>query len=222
MSVFDFLKKKPAAPQPPSDGTPTDISAGTGMNIPDIIAPAAISINPQSLNVSGRLSRVFFAVSYPRYLNDGWLEPILNLSREMDISIVVHPINTADTLKKFQKKVAEVQSQIADREGRGQVRDPQLEAAYRNLEDLRDKLQQAEEKLFDVGFYIAIYGDTEAELSKTETEIKSILDARLVYIKPAVFQQEQGFRSILPTARDELLVHNKFNSSPLSSFFPFT
>lgn len=188
----------------------------------DVIAPAAINVSPRSINVSGRLSRIFYAISYPRYLNDGWLEPVLNIEREMDISIIVHPIDTADTLKKFQKKVAEVQSQINIRAEKGMVRDPQLDAAYRNLEDLRDKLQQAEERLFNVGLYIAIYGDTEADLNKVETELKGILDARLVYIKPALFQQEQGFHSIIPTVNDELLVHSKFNSSPLSSFFPFT
>jgi len=140
----------------------------------------------------------------------------------MDISIVVHPIDTAETLKKFQKKVAEVQSQINVRSERGEVRDPQLDAAYKNLEDLRDKLQQAEEKLFNVGLYIAIYGNTENELDRIESEIKSMLDARLIYIKPALFQQEQGLKSVLPLVSDELLVHSKFNSSPLSSFFPFT
>jgi type IV secretory pathway VirB4 component len=43
-----------------------------------------------------------------------------------------------------------------------------------------------------------------------------------VYIKPALFQQEPGFQSVIPTVSDQLLVHSKFNSSPLSSFFPFT
>jgi type IV secretory pathway VirB4 component len=192
------------------------------LSLPDIIAPSAIGINPRSINVSGKYARIFFAVSYPRYLNDGWLEPILNIEREIDVTIVVHPIDTAETLKKFQKKVAEVQSQINVRENKGMVRDPQLDAAYRNLEDLRDKLQQAEEKLFNVGLYFAIYGDTEADINKTESEIKSMLDARLVYIKPALFQQEPGFQSVIPTVSDQLLVHSKFNSSPLSSFFPFT
>jgi type IV secretory pathway VirB4 component len=140
----------------------------------------------------------------------------------MDVSISIHPINTADTLKKFQKKVAEVQSQINTRAEKGMVRDPKLEAAYNNLEDLRDKLQQAEEKLFDVGLYISIYGNSEKELNDTESEIKGILDSRLIYTKPALFQQEQGFKSIMPTLTDELQVWNKFNSSPLSSFFPFT
>ena len=44
----------------------------------------------------------------------------------------------------------------------------------------------------------------------------------MIALKPALFQQEQGIKSVLPLATDELLVHNKFNSSPLSSFFPFT
>lgn len=220
MSIFDFINPKRTA----EETTPEHVKSMQDalMTLEDVIAPSAISISPKNINMSGKLMRIFFVVAYPRFLNDGWLEPILNLEREMDVSIVIHPINTADTLKKFQKKVAEVQSQINTRAEKGMVRDPKLEAAYNNLEDLRDKLQQAEEKLFDVGLYIAIYANSEKGLNETESEIKGILDSRLVYTKPALFQQEQGFKSIIPTLTDELLVHNKFNSSPLSSFFPFT
>ena len=192
------------------------------LTLADVVAPSAISISPRSINISGVNARVYYAVSYPRFLNDGWLEPVLNLAREIDVSIFIHPIDTAETLKKFQKKVAEVQSQINIKEERGEVRDPQLEAAYMNLENLRDKLQQSEEKLFDVGFYLAIYGEDEAKINKAENDIRGILDARLIAMKPALFQQEQGFKSIIPLSNDELLVHSKFNSSPLSSFFPFT
>ncbi|MFT5037282.1 MAG: conjugal transfer ATP-binding protein TraC [Candidatus Azotimanducaceae bacterium] len=215
---MDFLKFL----QPNSASGDQEITESALMTLTDVISPSAVNINPRNINVSGKLSRIFFVVSYPRYLNDGWLEPILNLEREMDISIMIHPIDTAETLKKFQKKVAEVQSQINMNAEKGMVRDPQLEAAHRNLEDLRDKLQQAEEKLFNVGLYLSIYGNTEAELNKTESEIKGILDSRLIYIKPALFRQEQGLKSIIPTVSDELMVHSKFNSSPLSSFFPFT
>ena len=222
MGVFDFLQ--PAKKKTDADTAPTPETAVSDslMTIEDVIAPSALEITPRNINLSGTLVRSFFAVTYPRYLNDGWLEPILNLEKELDISIVIHPIDTAATLKKFQKKVAEVQSQININAQSGKVRDPQLEAAYRNLEDLRDKLQQAQEKLFDVGFYVALYGKDTSALSKVENEIKGILNAKLVYMKPALFQQEQALRSILPTMQDKLEVHSKFNSSPLSSFFPFT
>jgi len=216
MGILDFLKVKKGDTEHVID------TESALMTLEDVVAPSAVSISPRSINVSGISTRVFFAISYPRYLNDGWLEPILNLERELDVSVVIHPIDTAETLKKFQKKVAEVQSQITINADQGMVRDPQLEAAYHNLEDLRDKLMQAEEKLFDVGLYIAIYGTDEETMNKTESEIKGILDSRLVYIKPALFQQEQGFKSVMPNMTDELMVHSKFNSSPLSSFFPFT
>ncbi len=215
MGILDNLK--------PKTNDNSILPAGENLlTINDVVAPSGVAISPRSINISGTMARVFYAVSYPRYLTDGWLEPVLNMEKELDVSIVIHPINTAETLKKFQKKVAEVQSQINMRASRGEVRDPQLEAAYRNLEELRDKLQQAEEKLFDVGLYIAIYGEDETRLNKVENEIKGSLDSRLIYIKPALFKQEQGMHSIVPTATDELLVHSKFNSSPLSSFFPFT
>ena len=124
-------------------------------------------------------------------------------------------------MRQFQKKVAEVQSQINAREKKGLVRDPMLDTAYQDLESLRDNLQQAQEKLFDVGLYISLYGDSEDELDKIEAEIKSILESRMIYVKPALFQQEQGFKSVLPIATDLLAVHSKLNSSPLSSIFPF-
>jgi type IV secretory pathway VirB4 component len=43
----------------------------------------------------------------------------------------------------------------------------------------------------------------------------------MVYMKPALFQQEQGYKSVLPIADDQIAVHSKLNSSPLSSLFPF-
>ena len=191
------------------------------MELKDVIAPSALKISPKTLNLGEKLVRSFFVMSYPRYLSDSWFSPIINLDKAFDVSIFVHPIDTSTILHEFQKKVAEVQSQIQDNERKGLVRDPQLDAAYQNLESLRDSLQQAQEKIFDVGIYISIYGDSEEELNHIESEIKATLEAALVFIKPSLFQQEQGFRSAIPTATDEMNIHSKLNSAPLSSIFPF-
>ncbi len=191
------------------------------LELQDVIAPSALKITPREINLGDKIARTFFVMSYPRVLTDSWFSPIINLDRVLDISIFIHPIDSAEILKKFQKKVAEVQSQIMSREEKGLVRDPILDTAYQDLEQLRDQLQQAQEKLFDVGVYITIYGATVEDLDKAESEIKSMLESRLVYVKPALFQQEQGFKSVLPLGHDELGVNSKLNSSPLSSIFPF-
>lgn len=222
MALLDFLKSKPApASAPVSPILPEQIYKQGVLELQDVIAPSALKITPREINLGDKIARTFFVMSYPRVLADSWFAPIINLDRVMDMSVFIHPIDSADILKKFQKKVAEVQSQIMAREEKGLVRDPVLDTAYQDLENLRDQLQQAQEKLFDVGVYITIYGATVEELDKVESEIKSMLESRLVYVKPALFQQEQGFKSVLPLGRDELNVLSKLNSSPLSSIFPF-
>jgi type IV secretory pathway VirB4 component len=143
------------------------------------------------------------------------------LDKVFDVSIFVHPIETAEILRSFQKKVAEVQSQISIRESKGLVRDPMLDTAYRDLEGLRDDLMQAQEKMFDVGLYITVYADNNNDLFKIENEIKSLLESKLIYLKPALFQQEEAFKSVIPIGMDILSIHQKLNTEPLSSIFPF-
>ncbi len=221
MGILDFLQKKKDKQPTITSFLPQQIYDAGVLELKDVIAPSALKITPRSLNLGEKVIRSFFVISYPRYLADSWFSPIINLDQVFDISIFVHPIETAKILRHFQKKVAEVQSQIHTREEKGMVRDPLLDTAYQDLEALRDQLQQAQERIFDVGLYLSIYADTEEELDKTESEIKSILESKLVYVKPALFQQEEGFKSIIPIATDVLGVHSKLNSSPLSSIFPF-
>lgn len=223
MGLFTFNKKSTAnvAEDVINSVVPHDVYTAGGLELKDVLAPSALQITPHEINLGEKVARSFFVISYPRFLSDNWFSPIINLDQVFDISIFIHPIDTAPMLKKFQKKVAEVQSQIHERESRGMVRDPMLDAAYENLEVLRDSLQQSEERLFDVGVYISVYANDKNLLDKVESQVKSILEAQMVYLKPALFQQEQGYRSILPLCTDELLVHNKLNSAPLSSIFPF-
>jgi conjugal transfer ATP-binding protein TraC len=224
MGLFDALKQKPKIGTT-STGIapvlPSEIYEAATLELRDIIAPSAVQVTPRALNLGDKIARTFFVISYPRYLSDNWFSPIINLDKIFDIALYIHPIDTTVIMRQFQKKVAEVESQINIRAEKGLVRDPMLDVAYQDLEDLRDSLMQAQEKMFDVGLYITIYGSTESELDKVESEVKSILESKLIYVKPALFQQEDGFKTVLPACNDLLSVHSKLNSTPLSSLFPF-
>lgn len=172
MALLDFLAKKEERQAPLAPILPEQIYKQGVLELQDVIAPSALKITPREINLGDKIARTFFVMSYPRVLTDSWFAPLINLDRVLDISVFIHPLDSADILKKFQKKVAEVQSQIMAREEKGLVRDPVLDTAYKDLEDLRDQLQQAQEKIFDVGVYITIYGSTIEELDKAESEIK--------------------------------------------------
>ena len=227
MGLFDFLNKKTTPGTVTGTGSlitpvqPEQVYKMAEMQLKDIIAPSALEIQSKALNLGTTVVRSFFVISYPRFLTDNWLSPVINLDKVFDVAIHVVPLNTGEVMKNFQRKVAEVQSQIMIRDEKGLVRDPTLDVAYQDLEDLRDGLTQAAEKMFEVSLYITIYSSTNEELDKIENEIKNILESKLVYMKPALFQQDTGFISTLPVGQDLLGIKNKLNTSPLSSFFPF-
>lgn len=220
MGLFDFLNSnKPTSPV--TAILPEQVYKVAEMQLKDVIAPSALGVSPKGLNLGTTIVRSYFVISYPRFLTDNWLSPIVNLDKVFDISIHITPLNTGEVMKTFQRKVAEVESQIMTREEKGLVRDPTLDVAYQDLEDLRDGLIQAQEKMFEVSLYISLYGQTDEEIDKVENEMKNILESHLVYVKPALFQQDTGFTSTLPIGQDTLNIKNKLNTSPLSSFFPF-
>jgi len=209
---------------------PKDITANIGEliqksvdqpSVQDLIAPSAIKITPNFLQIGTRLCRTLFVFMYPRYLNTGWFSPIINLDRVLDISMFIHPTDVADVLKKLRKKLTEVESQISLEREKGLVRDPVLDTARKDIEDLRDRLIQGTEKLFKFGLYVTIYGDSPKELNDAEEAILGLLESRLIYAKSAVFQQDIGFESTLPLASDHLFVNSNLNTGPLSTSFPF-
>ncbi|MEX1014475.1 MAG: ATP-binding protein [Candidatus Paceibacterota bacterium] len=190
-------------------------------DVSNIVAPSGLEVNSNYLKIGDYYSKTFFIFTYPRYLSSGWFSPIINMAEMMDISIFVHPMDSSLAMKNLQKKVVQIQAELNERDEKGLVRDPQLETAYRDIENLRDSLRQGTEKLFQVGVYITIYAENLDKLSKLEQIIKSTLESKLIYIKTALFKQLEGLNSTLPMAEDDLSVKTPLNTGPASSLFPF-
>ncbi len=159
---------------------------------------------PNYLKIGDKLAKTFFVFSYPRYLSTGWFEPLINLPNLFDISIFINPIDTGSALKNLRKKAGQLESQMNEEQEKGLVRNPVLETAINDVEGLRDSLQQSEEKLFDTGVYITIYADTTEELARLESKLVTMMEAKLIYIKPALFEQLEGLSSILAHQRGQI------------------
>ncbi len=203
------------------EGGSSSEEKSNSLKIVDVIAPSSIQELQGQLRVEEKFSRSFFVFSYPHYITAGWVSPVINLNVQLDISFFIHPASTEDILKKLRKKLTEVQAEIMDTEEKGLVRNPMLETAYRDMEELRDRLQSAQERMFYFGLYITIYGDTEKEIEETESVLRSIFEAKVIYIRPALFQQAAAFTSTSPYGMDLLQTHTPMNTEPLSSIFPF-
>lgn len=207
---FPFLKNK----------TP-DVPEKETITLKDIIAPPSVEVKQGHLKIEEKMIKNYFIISYPRELTTGWFSPVINLNFQMDVSFHFHPVNSEKILRKLRRKVTDVQAQLMERQEKGLIRDPSLEIAHQNLEDLRDKIQTAQERMFHFSLYISIYGNNEDELATAETELRAILEPRLTYLKPALYQQKEAFICNSPYNIDSLMMTTLMNTGPISSAFPF-
>ncbi len=214
MDIFKKIKKG-------ISGDKVDVPEFEVMDVRDFVAPPSLKIGSDYLQVGERYARTFFVFSYPQYLTTGWFSPIVNLDTPMDIAFHVNPVDTSEVLKNLRKRITATQAEMMERQKKGLIRDPKLQHSYQNMEDLRDRLQTGQEKMYSLGLYLTIYGEDEKKLREIETTLRSILEGRLIYIKPAVYQQGDGFVTTSPYLLDRILVHTPMNTAPLSSVFPF-
>lgn len=221
----DQTSAKPAAVARPSDERELieaeRVYRQGVVTVRDLIAPAALKIDPSFLRLNGQFVQTVFVVTYPRYISVGWFAPIINYNTPLDIAMFFYPVASDVILKQMRNKVGALEAQLIADSEKGAPRDPMRETALRDIEKLRDDLTQGTEKFFQFALYVTIYADTAEELKNLTGKIEGLFGSRLVFSKRAFFQTEQGFTSTVPIGLDQIQVTFNMNSSPIASSFPF-
>jgi type IV secretory pathway VirB4 component len=188
----------------------------------DFIAPSSLLFNNNYFQLGTRYARAYYVYGYPRQVYTGWLSSMVNLDEVIDLSMIIHPVDSQVVLNNLRKKVSQLEAGIQIDSEKGRVRDPGKQAAVQDAEQMRDKLQVGEERFFRFGLYFAIYGSSLEELEFVSHKVESLLGQQLVYSKAASTQQEQGLNSILPQFTDQMQIYRNMNTGAISTSFPFT
>ena len=188
----------------------------------DLISPSSIEIHSDYFRLGTKYGRTLYVYGYPRSLYTGWLSSIINIDEVIDISMYIYPVDTCIIMKNLTKKVTQLEASMSINNEKGKVRDPELEAAVQDAEELRDQLQVGAEKFFRYGLYVTIYADSLDELQFVQHKIETIFGQQMVFSKVASSQQEQGMNSTMPQCSDQLQIRRNMNTGAISTSFPFT
>jgi len=188
----------------------------------DIIAPSSLEIQSSYFRLGTRYGRTLYVYGYPRQIYTGWLSSIINVDEVIDVSMFIYPVESQVVLDNLRKKVGQLEASMSINAEHGKVRDPGLESAYSDAEELRDQLQRGEQRFFRYGLYITIYGESLDELNFVQHKVETILGQQLVLSKVASSQQEQGLNSTIPQMTDQLQIRRNMNTGAVSTSFPFT
>jgi type IV secretory pathway VirB4 component len=167
-------------------------------------------------------ARVLAVVGYPRTVVPGWLTPLLEFEHPLEVSLHVHPLETASIVKLLGHKLVQLQSsRLVDLRG-GRLADPEREVAFEDAERLRDALQRGEQRVFSVSLYVLIRAGSQRALDDLTRRVETTLDGMLAQSRVAILEQERAFRACLPSGCDELLAYRNLDTGSLATTFPFT
>ena len=144
----------------------------------DLISPSAIEINSDHFRLGNKYGRTIYVYGYPRTLFTGWLSPIINIDEVIDVSMYIYPVESTVVMKNLKTKVTQLEVSMNLNMEKGKVRDPELEAAISDAEELRDQLQVGAERFFRFGLYVTIWADSLDELKFVQQKSKRFLGNR--------------------------------------------
>lgn len=185
------------------------------------LAPKGLHFNPSDFFISDKYATILSVVSYPRYIQPGYLSTLTNMS---GIKVVIKhiPVPFSMISKMLNKQVADLKERYT-RE-RDQTSKERIRQDYESLEYFISMLAASQARIFDFQMHIMITADTKEELELKKVNVKNYLDAMDLRAISLRFEQEKVLKSILPIfpSQDiEERIGTPIPSVTIAAMYPF-
>jgi hypothetical protein len=172
--------------------------------LPDLLAPSCLMVAPDHVRVGEEYVRGIAVVGLPREIVDGALSNLLHLDEIMEIIWHLHPQPTPVLLRRLLREQAQYRSTQRINERRGSNQDPDLTVAQADAERLLPALASGQERLIDVGFYVAARARSVEDVQAHSQRILSTLHNSLLSAHPTTLEHLETFQALQPTGQDPL------------------
>ncbi len=222
MGILDKIIKKPTTKEtnPQSSNQIKQFNSGI-VTTKDIIAPGALEVDYDFIRIDNRYYRTLLVVSYPRFVDMGWLSPLINFDAALNVSMYIFPANGKEVLDDLRRKITEMEAELNSDIKQGRVADPATQAKLEDALNLQADLVRGEERFFQFGLYITISANSINELNKINKNLEANLGALMINTKRATLRMENGFKTTLPICSDKLNILRNMDTTSLATTFPF-
>ncbi len=165
------------------------------MDIKSQIAPKGLEFKAGSFVISDKYATILTAISYPKYINPGYLSSLTSMS---GIKVVIKhiPLPFSAISKMLNKEIAELKQRYQEEHDR--TLQERIRQDYESLEQFIQQLAASQSKIYDFQMHIMITANSEEELNSKKFQVKNYLEAMEIRALPLRFEQEKVLKSILP------------------------
>ena len=185
------------------------------------LAPKGLDFNPSDFFISDKYATILTVVSYPRYIQPGYLSTLTSMS---GIKVVVKhlPVPFSMVSKMLNKQVADLKENYSKE--KDQTSKERMRQDYESLEYFISMLAASQARIFDFQMHIMITADTKEDLEMKKVNVKNYLDAMELRAVSLRFEQEKVLKSILPIfpSQDiEERIGTPIPSVTIAAMYPF-
>ena len=165
------------------------------MNIKSQIAPKGLEFKSNSFNVSDKHCTIMTVVSYPKYIQPGYLASLTSLS---GIKVVIKhiPLPFNVLRKMLNKELADLKQRYQETNDR--TLQERISQDHESLEQFISQLAASQQKIYDFQMHIMITANSEEELNQKKFQVKNYLASMELHAFPLRFEQESVFKAVLP------------------------
>lgn len=165
------------------------------MNIKNQIAPKGLEFKPNEFIISDKYATILTVVSYPKYINPGFLADLTSMSGiKMVIKHIPLPFSTIS--KMINKEIADLKQRY--QEERDLTIQERIRQDYESLESFITMLASSQSHIYDFQMHIMITADSQEQLISKKLQVKSYMEAMEMNAVPLSFEMEKVLKSIIP------------------------
>ena len=165
------------------------------MNIKSQLAPKGIEFKPTEIMISGKYCTILTVVSYPKYISEGYLANITNISG-VKVAIKHIPIEFSTLQRMLNKEIADLKQRYQTENDK--TIQERIRQDYESLEQFIQMLAATQARIFDFQMHLFISADNKEELEMKKMQVRNFLDGMGMRGIPLMFEQEKVLKSILP------------------------
>ena len=199
----------------PLPGAPGRMASGS------LLGPGALELRPDRVRVGEVWQASFAVVGYPHEVSRGWLAPLLQAARDVDLSLHVEPLPPAVAVDRLRRQRARFESTRRLEQDHGRLPDPFIAAAAEDSEELMSRLARGQSRLFRAGLYLSVRAPSEPELEERTGRLRTLCSSLLLHAVPCSFRPFEGWLTTLPLGLDQLRLRRAFDTEALAASFPF-
>ena len=199
-----------------------------GHSFKDYICPDYFEFRKDYFKMGNKYGRVLFLKEYASFIRDNILAELTDLNKNMMLSIDIKPVAMVEAIKKAEKVILGVETNIANWQNRQNEHNNFSARLPFDLEKQRDEsndflndLVSRDQRMFLGTITIVHLADTKEELDNDTENLRTTAQKHSCQLSVLHFQQLDGLNTAMPSGVKRISMKRTLTTESASVFMPF-